>query len=98
MLQFRAVEIDADHARARGRRDECEAPFAGPQVEDDPAAEVLMPELVEEHRSQGVRIPGRLPPRKRAAHADDLRHGTPGCASSARVKRPSVQRSKATRL
>src|SRR6058998_164769 len=72
--QLRAVEVHTDHASASRRGDECEPSFAGPDVEDELSAKVLMPELVQEQRTERVGLLRRLPPWKRATHAHDVRH------------------------
>src|SRR3989441_398145 len=75
MHELRAVEVHADHASAGRGGDECEPPFAGADVQDELSAKVLMPELIQEQRTERVGLLRRLPPWKRAAHAHDVRHG-----------------------
>src|SRR2546422_3579070 len=74
MYELRAVEVHADHASAGRRGDESEPPFSGADVQDEFSAKVLMPELIQEQRTERVGLLRRLPPWKRAAHAHDVRH------------------------
>src|SRR5881296_921917 len=74
MHELRAVEVHADHASAGRRGDESEPPFSGADVQDEFSAKVLMPELIQEQRTERVGLLRRLPPWKRAAHAHDVRH------------------------
>src|SRR5207249_2605631 len=72
--QLRAVEIHADDVSAGRRGDEREPPFAGADIQDELSAKVLMPELVQEQRTERGGLLRRLPPWKRATHAHDVRN------------------------
>ncbi len=75
LLESYAVQIHADHVAAHARGDEGEASVARPHVEHVAAAEVLVPELVEEHGPQLERVTRRVPPEQAARLASHFDHG-----------------------
>src|SRR5436309_7632185 len=97
--ELRAIEVHSDDMGAGGRGDEREASLSRPDVQDASPAKVFVPELIEEHRAEGVGLLRRLPPRQRAAYAHDVRHDVPAVSQGTRgIRGHRCRTANATRL
>src|SRR5881397_2101685 len=82
--QLRAVEVHPDDPRAGVCRGEREPPLSRADIQHDLSAKVLVPKLFHQHRTEGVGLFRRLPPRQRAALAHDVRHDVLGLSQGTR--------------
>src|SRR5207245_386935 len=86
--QLRAVEVHPHDPRAGVCRGEREPPLSRADIQHDLSAKVLVPKLFHQHRTEGVGLFRRLPPRQRAALARvaaAARDGVNGAVEPARA-------------
>src|SRR2546426_4147221 len=97
--QLRAVEVHPDDPRAGVCSDEREPPLSRADIQHDLSAKVLVPKLFHQHRTEGVGLFRRLPPRQRAARAHDVRHDVLAVSPGMRgIRGHPCAKGKATRL
>ncbi len=72
--ELHPVQIHADDAGPDRRHDEGQPALSRADVQDAPPAKILVAKLLEEHRSERVRISRRISPGESAANADDVGH------------------------